>query len=424
MAKLEGIRIKNFSVLKDITLGRVFSEQTAQPLTPLTVVIGKNGVGKSTLLDAFDFLSDCLKHGVEEAGDSRVRGGFKRLLSKGAAWPMEFEVCYTENGDARPITYELAIDLDETGRPYVSRERLMQWRKGQNDGQPFSFLTLKNGEGIVWSKDFDGIQEDGQSIDSLQSMMSTITEDSKGMEIVSLEDNGKLAIATLGSLKQHPRISAFCKFLRGWYFSYFSPDAARVLPPAVPHKRLSPKGGNLGNVVQFMERERPVEFRAMLTRLEGMIPGVDRIDTEQTPDGRLLIRFNDKAFEDPFYAQQVSDGTLKVLAYLLLLENPTPAPLICIEEPENGLYHKLLEILVREFRDHATGRDGGAQLFITTHQPYLVDALEPEEVWILEKAPNGFATVRRAGDDLLVKNLAAEGLPLGGLWYSDYIDAR
>ena len=81
----------------------------------------------------------------------------------------------------------------------------------------------------------------------------------------------------------------------------------------------------------------------------------------------------------------MSDGTLKVFAYLLLLNDPTPPPFLCIEEPENGLYHKLLETLAHEFREHASGQTGDSQVFITTHQPYFVNALDPKEVWILEK---------------------------------------
>ena len=77
-----------------------------------------------------------------------------------------------------------------------------------------------------------------------------------------------------------------------------------------------------------------------------------------------------------------------------------------------------------EFRNHATGKKGGSQVFITTHQPYFVDALSPEEVWVLEKEEFGFSTIRRASDDATVRNMVAEGLPLGGLWYSDYLDAR
>lgn len=120
----------------------------------------------------------------------------------------------------------------------------------------------------------------------------------------------------------------------------------------------------------------------------------------------------------------MSDGTLKVFAYLLLLEDPSPSPFICIEEPENGLYHKLLETLANEFREHATGHKGGSQIFITTHQPYLLDALEPQEVWILTKDDDGFSKIKRASNIEIVENMVAEGLQLGGLWYSDYLDAR
>ena len=242
--------------------------------------------------------------------------------------------------------------------------------------------------------------------------------------MVELDDRRKLGIATLGALKQHPRISAFRRFVEGWHLSYFTPDAARSLPLAGPQKHLNVRGDNLGNVVQFMERDHPRSFRTILERIADKIPGIDTIDTEKTNDGRLLLRFNDKGFQDPFYVQQVSDGTLKVFAYLLLLEDPSPPPFLCIEEPENGLYHKLLESLAHEFREHANGRKGGSQVFVTTHQPYFVDALEPDEVWVLDKGEDGFASISRASDIPIVKNMVEEGLPLGGLWYSDYLDPQ
>ncbi len=430
MAKIEGLRIKNYRSLKDITLGKLWNMQKSEPLTPMTTVIGKNGVGKSTLFDAFGFLADCLKTGVEEACDSRGRGGLQKIRSQGEEGPIEFEIYYKEDGNARPITYELTIDVDATGRPYVQKERLRQRRKGQEKGRPFSFLILNEGKGVVWKGEREGRQIDEAKGDfDLLSLIETLlkgedVEESRETEVVELDDKRKLGIATLGSLKQHPRVSAFRKFIEGWYLSYFTPDAARSMPLAGPQKHLNIHGDNLGNVVQFIEREHPKRFRSILDRIAGKIPGIDKIDTEKTQDGRLLLRFNDKGFTDPFYAQQMSDGTLKVFAYLLLLEDPAPPPFICIEEPENGLYHKLLETLAIEFREHATGRKGGAQVFITTHQPYFVDALEPNEVWVLEKGKDGFSSIRRASDDPFVLNMVAEGLPLGGLWYSDYLDAR
>jgi AAA15 family ATPase/GTPase len=136
MAQIEGFRIRNFRALRDVTLGKLWNQQRAPALTPMTAVIGKNGVGKSTLFDAFGFLADVLRSGVEEACDLRGRGGFERIRTQGEFEPIEFEVYYKEDQNARPITYELSIDLDDSGRPFVVRERLRQRRKGQARGWP------------------------------------------------------------------------------------------------------------------------------------------------------------------------------------------------------------------------------------------------------------------------------------------------
>ena len=107
----------------------------------MTAIIGKNGVGKSALFDAFGFLADSLKSGVEEACDARGRGGFEKLRTQGQTGPIEFEVYYREHRNARPITYEVAIEADGFGRPYVLRERLRQRRRGQKYGRPFVFMA-------------------------------------------------------------------------------------------------------------------------------------------------------------------------------------------------------------------------------------------------------------------------------------------
>lgn len=426
MPKIEGIRIRNFRSLRDVTIGKLWNSQRSNPLNAMTVVIGKNGVGKSTLFDAFGFLSDCLKSGVEEACDQRGRGGFERIRTMGQTSPISFEIYFKQDEDARPITYELSIQLDSFRRPYVQKERLRQRRLKQTHGRPFSFLILNDGRGVAWKGEEEGrkIDEDESEFNLLSLIDMLQKEESKETEIVELDDKRKLGIATLGSLKQHPRISKFRQFIEGWYLSYFSPDAARSLPLAGPQKHLNIHGDNLGNVVQFMEREQPARFQLILEKIAAKIPGISRIATERSPDGRILLQFNEKGFVDPFYAQQMSDGTLKMFAYLLLLEDPNPPPFLCIEEPENGLYHKLLESLAREFREHVNHSKNASQVFITTHQPYFVDALSPEEVWVLEKGSDGFAQIRRASDDPIITNMVAEGLPLGSLWYSDYLDAR
>ena len=397
-------------------IGKLWNTQhDLRPLNPMTAVIGKNGTGKSTLFDAFGFVADCLRLGVEEACDAPGRGGIRKMKSQGQAGPLEFEVYYRQEPDARPITYELAIDEDDAGSPYVKSERLRQRRKGQKSGRPFSFLILKEGKGAVWSGEAEGSEDPDVDLQQIGESPET--------QLVELNDPRRLGIATLGALRQHPRVAAFRSFIESWFLCYFTPDAARGLPLAGPQRHLNKHGDNLGNVVQYMEREYRDRFQAVLNRIAERIPGIDRIKTDRSLDDRLLLCFNDRGFKDPFFAQQMSDGTLKLFAYLLLLEDPAPSPFLCIEEPENGLYHQLLETLASEFRSHATRRKGGAQVFVTTHQPYFVNALAPDEVWILEKGTDGFSGVRRASADPVITSLVAEGLPLGGLWYSDYLEA-
>ena len=410
MALIEGFRVQNYRALRDVTLGKLSTVQQGEPLTPFTVVIGKNGAGKSTLFDAFGFVADCLSTDVEAACDAKQRGGFERMRSLGTDQPMRFEIYYREAKNERPITYELAINLDVSGRPYVQSEVLKQRRKGEKHGRPFPFLRLDHGKGKVWAGE-EVVEAEGG-------------EEDRAQEEVELTDLRQLGIATLGTLKEHPRIKRFRDFLKGWYLSYFHPDAARSTPSAGAQRHLNIHGDNIGNVVQYMEREYKARFKSILDRIASKIPGINDIKTVETQDKRILLQFNDGAFADPFYAAQMSDGTLKIFAYLLLMEDPEPPPFICIEEPENGLYHRLLDSLATELRSHATGRKGAPQIFVTTHQPYFVDALTPNEVWILEKGADGFSKIRRVSDIELVRNLVDEGLPLGSLWYSDYLDAR
>ncbi|MDR1193398.1 MAG: AAA family ATPase [Peptococcaceae bacterium] len=252
MAKIEGFRLRNFGALRDVTLGRLWNQGT-KALTPLTVVIGKNGAGKTTLFDSFGFLADCLKEGVEQACDNR--GGFERVRSQGEKGPIEFEVYYRESDNSRPITYEVAFDIDRGGRPFVKSERLRQRRKGKPTGHPFSFLILEDGKGVAWNGEHEGVVEDGKL--TLLDFLNQLSEPSETNERVKVElsDNRKLGIATLGALKEHPRISAFRQFIEGWYLSYFTPDAARSLPKAGSQKHLNVHGDNIGNVVQFMQRD-------------------------------------------------------------------------------------------------------------------------------------------------------------------------
>lgn len=401
MAVLEGIQIQNYRSLKNITLGKTFEQQHEDALPRLMAVIGANGVGKSTILDALGFLGDCLSEGVEAACDKPQRGGFERLRTLGCEEAIKFEVRFRQTPKDRPISYSLWIDQDSRGRVCVAYERLRQRRKGQPNGQPYSFLELRQGEGYVWS----GEESNGQ-------------EGSRKTE-VRMSDRQVLGIATLGVLKDHPRIGQFRAFLGGWYLSYFVPELARSQPMAGADPHLNRRGDNLAKYLQFIERENPRGFRAALDLIAQKLPGVQSIRTTRAPDHRLLLEFTAQGYSKPFYQQDMSDGSLKLLAYLLLMEDPDPAPFIGIEEPENGLHHQLLGVLAQELQTFAL-RQRGPQVLVTTHSPYFVDALTPTEVWILHKGLDGYTRALRAADITGVPDMFDQGIPTGSLWFSNH----
>lgn len=412
MALIEGFRIQNYRSLRDIAMGKIGTDPSlskANPLTPLTVVIGKNGVGKSSIFDAFGFIADCMETDIESACNARNRGGYDKLVSLGVHDPISITIYYRESKTDRPITYEVTISkTEETELPIVLSERLRQRAKSSGgSGRPRSFLYLEKGKGKVHVGD-DAVEGD------------------KASERIVEFNPHKLAIVSLAEqFSENPRIAQFKKFIQSWYLSYFTPDSARKIPQSGIQKHLNLHGDNIGNVVQYLFSKHPIIFKRILSEISAKIPGIGTIVPYRDEiTNNLYLLFKDKGFAKPFTQQQMSDGTLKMFSYLLLLNDPEPPPFICIEEPENGLYHKLLETLASEFRAHATGRKESSQIFVTTHQPYFVDALEPSEVWILEKGSDGFATVKRANEIQFVQNMVNEGQPLGGLWYSDYLDAR
>ena len=408
MAIIEGISIKNYRALRDITLGRV-AWNAPNKLTPLTVVIGKNGVGKSSIFDAFGFLADCMTTDIETACNAKNRGGFDKIVSSGINEPISFKIYYREGINTRPITYEVKIGKDEDSkdeRPVVISEQLRQGKQTKKPGRPLLFLNLEMGEGDVWVGDKS---LEGDDFSKKQIKLSPHT-----LGIVTLAEH----------IAENPRIGQFKSFIKNWYLSYFTPDAARQISQYGVEQRINLRGDNIANVARYLERNHRDKFQKILQDISQRIPGIGKIEVHrEDTTNNVFLFFTDKGFSKPFTQQQMSDGTLKLFCYMLLLRSPDPAPFICIEEPENGLYYDLLPFLVKEFKTYDETKEDVSQVFVTTHQPYLVDEFDPNEVWVLEKnKKNGFAKITRADYFPHIKKMNDQGLPLGSLWYSGHMD--
>lgn len=284
-------------------------------------------------------------------------------------------------------------------------ERLRQ--RVEKRGWPKSFLNLHEGIGYAFEGK-EGWQDDE----------GNVIGGGKRVE-VHLADVRKLGIATYGAMAQYNRIVDFMNFLKSWYLCYFSPDSARQIQYAAPQAHLNRTGSNLNNVAQYMYREDKAAFERTLKDIQTKLPGISAIEPKYLENGQMVLRFLENGFEHPFYSPHMSDGTLKLFAYYLLLNEKAPRQLVFIEEPENGLYHHYLTDLAYEMRKNV-GNGFSKQLFVTTHSPFFVNALSPDDVWVLEKEERGYSILKRASEYDFVKEMSDENVLLGDLWYSKY----
>jgi predicted ATPase len=376
-ARITYLRVENYRALRRVEF---------KNLTPLTVLLGPNGSGKSTVFDVFAFLSECFESGLRRAWDRRGRA--KELKTRGSEGPLVIEIKYREQGYPL-ITYHLAVD-ERHGAPVVMEEWL-QWKRGSH-GRPFRFLEYKEGHGRAISGEHPDEKDTRRDI--------------------PLKSPDLIAVNALGQFADHPRVAALRDFITGWYVSYFSVDETRGQPEAGPQERLSRTGDNVANVIQYLAEQHPDRLEHIFKVLSGRVPRVERVLAEAMPDGRLLLQIKDAPFDNPVLARFASDGTLKMLAYLVLLYDPTPPPFIGIEEPENFLHPRLLPELAEECR--AASEHG--QLLVTTHSPFFVNALRPKEVRVLFRDDDGYTQAVRAADMQGVPEFVAAGASLGHLW--------
>ncbi len=386
--KIETIRLKNFKAFQNVDIKNIPS---------FCVIVGANGTGKSTLFDVFGFLKDCLTHNVSRALQSR--GGFKEVVSRGHEGEnifIQLQYRMHISGKERLVTYELVIG-NEKNRPIV-RHELLRYKRGSY-GSSFHFLDFSAGKGFAISneEDFDKPDEELKR------------------EYQTLESADILAIKGLGQFQKFKAANAFRQIIENWHVSNFHIEAARGSKDVSGYlEHLSPTGDNLQRVANDLYENYPEAFNDILDRMKKRVPGIGDIMPEATADGRLLLKFRDGSFKDPFIDRYVSDGTIKMFAYLVLLHDPNPHPLLCVEEPENQLYPKLLMELAEEFRSYASKRQGG-QVFVSTHSPDFLNAALLEEVFWLSKN-NGFTSVYRARDDKQISAYMADGDQMGYLW--------
>ncbi|MGL4439326.1 MAG: AAA family ATPase [Bosea sp. (in: a-proteobacteria)] len=382
--RIERIKIRNFKALRDVTL---------KDIPPFVVIVGENGVGKTTLFDVFGFLRDCLKDNVRAA--VQRRGGFRELVTRGhldEQIEIELKLRMKLAIGERTVTYLIKIGL-ENGQPVIFDEVLRYTRFGA--GKPFDFIRFKKGAGSAITNESD-LDRGGE----------------EKREEQKLDSPDILAIKGLGQFQRFEAASSFRNLIENWHVSDFHISSARTSQDAGFAEHLSMQGENLPLVAQYLYLNYRNVFDEVLRKMARRVPGIESVEATETQDGRIILRFKDGSFLDPFVSRFVSDGTIKMFAYLLLLHDPNPHLLLCVEEPENQLYPSLLGNLAEEFIDYS---QKGGQVFVSTHSPDFLDAVPLDAIFILSKE-DGITSVTRAEDDSNIKALIEAGDLPGELW--------
>lgn len=391
--KIESIRLRNFKAFRQVHL---------QEIPSFLIVVGANGSGKSTLFDVFGFLHDCLKGNVRQALDKR--GRFAEVLSRGCdpakdSILIELQYRMEITGVERLVTYSLEIG-ERKGIPVVLKE-LLRYKRGRY-GSPFHFLSFTNGEGYAITNEEDFNKSD-EELDRENQKVAPDT----------------LAIKGLGQFERFKAANAFRQLIENWHVSDFHISAARGRKDATGEtEHLSESGENLPLVARYLHEQYPEIFEHVLRTMSHRVPGVTSVEPKLMDDGFLTLRFQDGSFKTPFLDRYVSDGTIKMFAYLVLLYDPQPHPLLCVEEPENQLYPNLMSELAEEFRSYATR---GGQVFVSTHSPDFLNAAQLDEVcWLVKR--NGSTQIQRARDNPQVAAYIGQGDQLGYLWKQGFFD--
>jgi predicted ATPase len=389
--QIESIRLKNFKCFKDVEL---------RDIPRFCVLVGANGTGKSTLFSLFEFLKAALSSNLHTAlvglGGSK---GLSEVRSRGATGNIEIEIKFRVSSASPLVTYALSIG-DWRGAPVVERE-VLKYRRGSS-GQPWHFLDFKRGVGYAVTNELDAVTD-----------VAELDREEQRLKSADI-----LAVKGLAQFERFPAVVALGNLIENWHISDFHIGRARPEQEAGYAEHLSREGENLALVTEFLFTRHRDVFDQILAKLAERIPGITRVEAKTTEEGRVLLRFQDGAFQDPFLARYVSDGTIKMFAYLILLYDPQPHPLLCVEEPENQLYPKLLYELAEEFRAYA---DRGGQVFVSTHSPDFLNATDLDEVFWLVKH-DGYTIAKRARDDEQVAAFMREGDQMGYLWKQGFFE--
>ncbi|GHT13352.1 ATPase [Planctomycetales bacterium] len=399
---IEGFWIRNYKAIRQIALGSSFqqfavmdgeSDFVPYELSPLTVLVGESGTGKSCILDALHFIADCLTQGLDEA--IAQRGGYDAIYYRGGVGPVAFGIVFRYNAEPTPLTYILNIDKLPTGRGYIETEAILY--RNAETGQPRPVLFFQNGE------------------KSTRRVQPWYHASSSDLESVKKIDNKTLALKTLARIEDLPDIPQFAQYLSQYFIASFTSSNASSLSPT---KFKLNQTENLASDLKRVKAKHPHEFDNIFNAVAKRIPGWERVEYKLTESGKPILSIYKTGMTEPVFPAQVSESDLRLLALLTLLEDPIPPRMLGLENPATNLAPAHTVAFAKSIRRYLQ-QFGATQFFLTTHSNVLIDQMDPTDVWRLYSDPSGNTMASRCLDELQFQGINLDSV--GPFWWTDYI---
>ena len=361
--KVRFVDFKSFEMKKPITLPRFL------------VLVGDNGAGKTNFCDAFSFARDVLEHGLREALLDERRGGFDQIVL-GRETKLEITCQFTFNSMHRSLQYEFSVGLGgRAGQPIILRE-LMVEKSGE---ERITYLRRDAGSSDVRNElavSFDEIFEHDHT-------------PSDWMEAWTPEPD-YLQVARLTDEERFPKLRRVRDELRS--VLVLRPNSHVLRQPATVGGDLRLRSAGEG-LAAILDAAKP----SQLDQLAGWLAEGDRttssIQLQAAGPGRKVIGVLERGEKEPYRPEQISDGTLRLLAMLTAIMGIAPSiSTMVIEEPENGIHFSRLQHLVKLCRQRVE-EDPNSQIILTTHSIPLLHALRREEVMAITRSEEGVSQI-------------------------------
>ncbi len=383
MSELQRIRIEGYRPFRTLDIG----------VDSIQVLVGANGSGKSSLFEFLRVLRDGMKGEIPPAiapgpaGKTVFHAGSDQEILR---WLLRFD--HPEKHRSGSLEYSGQL-LGPIGQVQITEEfvrELHRIRQADEWRESATFLEIGNGEGEMRSPVPAG--PEGTDIDW-------------NFQPVRLTSNRRLALGTVQDLEGFSEIGRLGSCISDWAFVDGQAfDLAAMRQPATIEQgaRLREDGSNLNAVLFHLQSEHPDLFERVNRRMGSFVDSFGTVNVKaQGAPGQVLAFVSEPGLNQKLSLSDLSDGILRLLALTVLCYQPDPPPLVCIDEPVQGVHPKTVPILAGMFQKLATR----TQVFLITHSPYFLSQFGVDDIIVFSRRDGQTVAHRPADSKALIANL-------------------